>query len=673
MKIRYRLLVALAALFTPLAAHAAPGEGSLDKTDFDTSIRLEQDFYQYATGGWQKKNPIPADKPRWGTFNELAERNLETQKGILETLAREKQSSGSIEQKLGDFYATGMNVDAIDIAGLKPLEEEFARIGSIKDKTELQAQVAHMQLRGIAPYFNFASTQDARDSSQVIAEAHQGGLGLPDRDYYFREDQASEKIRKAYFDYVSSLFALMGDDKTTARANAKTVIALETRFAKASKTNVELRDPEAIYNRMSLEQLEELTPNWDWPSYLAQMGLEEVTSVNVTAPEFFRVVDREWAGTNLTAQKTYLRFVLVNELAEALPTRIVNAHFNFYGKTLTGSPQIQPRWKRVVAATDEALGFALGKKYVEQKFPPQAKARVEEMLTRLRQALAADIETLTWMSAPTKEKALAKLARMEQKIGYPEKWRDYSTLAIRRDGYLANVLAADEFLVRRDLDKIGKPVDRDEWFMTPQTVNAYYNPATNEIVFPAGILQPPFFSESYDDAVNYGAMGMVIGHELTHGFDDQGSQYDAEGNLRDWWTAEDKAAFQALAKKVVEQFNGYTIVGGQHLNGELVQGESIADLGGLKIAYQALQAALAEKPQGEIDGLTPDQRFFLGYARIWAMNMRPEYERLQVNTDPHPHPRYRVNGPLSNMEEFQKAFKVPDGAPMVRQPRNRIW
>jgi predicted metalloendopeptidase len=332
-----------------------------------------------------------------------------------------------------------------------------------------------------------------------------------------------------------------------------------------------------------------------------------------------------------------------------------------------------PRWKRIVGATDGALGFALGQKYVEQKFPPQAKARVEEMVTRLRTALADDIKTLPWMSQPTKEKALAKLAKIDQKIGYPDKWRDYSALFIRPENYILNVLAAQEFLTRRDLDKIGKPVDRSEWYMSPQTVNAYYSPSTNEIVFPAGILQPPFFSESYDDALNYGAMGMVIGHELTHGFDDQGSQYDADGNLKNWWTEEDKTNFNALAKNVVDQFSAYTIVGGQHLNGELVQGESIADLGGLKIAYLALQDALDDKPQGEIDGLTPDQRFFLSYARIWGMNMRPEYERLQVNTDPHPHPRYRVNGPLSNMEEFQKAFQVPDGSPMVRNPRNRIW
>lgn len=654
-------------------ALAAPGEGSLDKTDFDTTIKLEQDFYQYATGGWQKKNPIPADKPRWGTFNALAERNLETQHVILEKLSHEKQFKGSNEQKLGDFYATGMDVEAIDKARLKPLEEEFARIGSIKNREQLQEQITHMQLLGIFPYFNFGSTQDARDSSQVIGEAHQGGLGLPDRDYYFRDDDASKKIRAAYMVYLTKIFSYMGDDKMTAATNAKTVMALETRLAKASKTKVQLRDPEGTYNRLDLQQLAKLTPHWDWPLYFRQMGLKSVSSINVTAPDFFKAVSNEWNGTNLTAQKTYLRFALANDMAESLTTRFVEAHFEFYGKAITGSPQIQPRWKRIVSATDGALGFALGKKFVEEKFSPQAKARMEELVKNLRAALAEDIKALPWMGEATKTKALAKLAKIDQKIGYPTKWRDYSALIIRRESYAANVLAAQEFLVRRDLDKIGKPVDRNEWFMTPQTVNAYYNPPTNEIVFPAGILQPPFFSEDYDDALNYGAIGMVIGHELTHGFDDQGSQYDADGNLKNWWTEEDKTAFNALAKNVVTQFSEYTIVGGQHLNGELVQGESIADLGGLKIAYHALQKALKEKPEGSIDGLTPDQRFFLSYARIWGMNMRPEYERLQVNTDPHPHPRYRVNGPLSNMEEFQKAFAVKDGTPMVRNPRNRIW
>jgi putative endopeptidase len=657
----------------PWAAFAAPGQGSLDKSDFDPSVKIEQDFYQYATGGWQKKNPIPEDKPRWGTFNALAESNLQVQHDILEGLAANRQIKGSIEQKLADFYATGMDIDAVENARLKPLVEEFARIGAIKSKEDLELQVIRLQLRGINPYFNFGSTQDARDSTQVIGEATQGGLGLPDRDYYFRDDEASKKIRAAYLQYIDKLFRYMGDDKATAKANAKTVMALETRLAKASKTKVEMRDSEGVYNRLTLEQLQALTPHWDWPLYFRQMGLKGIESINVTAPDFFKSADREWNGSGLTAQKTYLRFTLVNELAASLPNRFVNAHFDFYGKALTGSPKIQPRWKRIVSATDGALGFALGKKFVEKKFSPEAKARAEEMVKRLRATLAEDIKTLPWMSEPTKEKALAKLAKIDQKIGYPDKWRDYSRLIIRRESYMDNVLAAQEFLVRRDLDKIGKPVDRNEWYMTPQTVNAYYSQSTNEIVFPAGILQPPFFSETYDDALNYGAMGMVIGHELTHGFDDQGSQYDADGNLKDWWTPEDKAAFDALAKNVVDQFSGYTIVGGQHLNGELVQGESIADLGGLKIAYKAFRSAFEENPYGEIDGLTPDQRFFLSYARIWAMNMRPEYERLQVNTDPHPHPRYRVNGPLSNMEEFQKAFNLPDGSPMVRNPRNRIW
>ena len=656
-----------------MAAGAAPGDRSLDLTDMDPTIKVEQDFYQYATGGWVAKHPIPSDKPRWGTFNVLAENNQTLLKSVLEGLAAKKSPAGSEDQKLGDFYATGMDLQAIDAAGLKPLQQEMDRIAAISNGEDLRQEVASLQLHGINPYFSFGSTQDARDSSKVIGEAHQGGLGLPDRDYYFRDDEASAKIRDAYVAYLVKMFQLMGDEPAVAIANADAVMALETRLAKASKTKVELRDPEATYNPMTLDQLTALTPHWDWGAYFASLDLGNLDFINVTAPDFFKAADIEWAVSDLGTQKAYLRKALVADLAESLPTPFVNADFELYGKTIQGSPEIQPRWKRIVAATDGAIGMALGKKFVERTFSPAAKARVEEMVTRLKAALAADIKTLPWMSEATRKQALVKLGKIDQKIGYPDKWRDYSNLKIGRESYVGNVLAAQEFLTRRDLDKIGKPVDRTEWHMTPQTVNAYYSPTTNEIVFPAGILQPPFFSEKYDDALNYGAMGMVIGHEFTHGFDDQGSQFDADGNLKNWWTDEDKAQFDVLAKKVVAQFDDYTIVGGQHLNGQLVQGESIADLGGLKIAYLAFQKALEDHPEEKIDGFTPDQRFFLSYARIWAMNMRPEYERLQVNTDPHPHPRYRVNGPLSNMVEFQEAFSVPDGTPMVRESRNRIW
>ncbi|MGE0493911.1 MAG: M13 family metallopeptidase [Vulcanimicrobiota bacterium] len=667
-----RLFLALAILCC-LPAWAAPPTG-LDPADMDTTVSPAENFYLYANGGWMKRNPIPSDRPRWGTFNVLAENNQAVCREILEELGRQNPAPGSEEQKLADFYASGMDTKAINAAGLKPLADELARIEAITDQASLQAEVARLHSMGVWVYFNFGAVQDSKDSSKVIGQLSQGGLGLPDRDYYFRDDEASRKIRSGYQGHLVTMFNLMGPSAQGSAHDSSYVYDFESKLAKDSMTRVALRDPEATYNPKTLAELKAVSPHFDWATYFQRMGVE-IEWLNVATPDFFKALDAALTQTPIETHKTYLRWHLVHSQAPSLAEPFETATFNFYGKALTGAEKMQPRWKRVVAATDGAIGMALGKKFVARKFPPEAKVRVEELIANLRAALREDLETLEWMSPATRLKAVEKLQAIRQKIGYPDQWRDYSSLTIKPGAYAENALAAQAFEVARDLAKIGKPVDPNEWYMTPQTVNAYYDPSSNEIVFPAGILQPPFFSNDYDDALNYGALGMVIGHELTHGFDDQGSKYDAKGNLENWWTDDDKLRFEGLAERIVKQFDEYTVADNLHINGKLVVGESIADLGGLKLAYRALQKAWQKNPPDRSGKFNPEQRFFLAYARVWAMNMRPEYERLQVNTDPHPHPRYRVNGPLSNLPEFEQAFKIPPGSPMLREGerRNAIW
>jgi len=648
----------------------------VELTILDKTCKPCDDFFNFANGEWLKKNPIPAAYPSWGRFNELAERNREELRGILESAAADsKAPSGSNEQKIGDFYASCMDEKQINAAGAKPLDPEFGRIAGINNAAGLQAEVAHLQSVGVGALFQFGSTQDMKDSTRVIGGADQGGLGLPDRDYYTKTDDKSKQIREQYQEHIAKMFGLVGDDAAKSAVEAKTILDLETRLAEASLTNVERRDPEKTYHKMSRPELQTLTPNWSWDAYFQQIGYTTIDSVDVSAPKFFETISREMKEIPVGDWQIYLRWHLLNSAAPWLSQPFVDEDFNFKGRVLQGTKELLPRWKRCVSATDRQLGEALGQIYVEKYFPPRAKARAEEIVGHLVDALRDDLQTLSWMGPATRQQALAKLSKFTRKIGYPDKWRDYTAYRVDRTSYAANQMRGGEFAFQRDLNKIGKPVDRAEWQMTPPTVNAYYDAEMNEIVFPAGILQPPFFDPDADDASNYGGMGAVIGHEMTHGFDDQGRKFDAEGNLRDWWTAEDQKNFNERAQCVKNQLESYKVQDNLHENGDLVLGESIADLGGLNIAFLALEKDLVSDRPESIGGFTPEQRFFLAYTQIWAANDRPEFERLMLNTNPHPLARLRAIAAPSNMPGFSQAFGCKDGDSMVRPAaiRCQIW
>ncbi len=673
---------------TEAAPPMAKNPPALDPKNMDTSVKPQDDFYHYANGGWIKHNPIPPEYSRWGSFNELIEKNNDALREIGEKAAQvsgtesgqstlEKAASAEL-QKVGDFFASGMNTSVIDQAKVGPLEEEFKRIEGIKDQAGLTKEIGHLHGMGIGAFFNFTSGQDDKNSTMVIAQAYQGGLGLPDRDYYTKDDDASKKLRGQYLAHVRKMFTLLDDSTEAAAANAKTVLEIETSLAKPARTRVELRDPQKNYNKMSQAELQKLMPDFKWDDYLQQLNLAAPGSINVGQPDFFKAANDVFKTVSLDKWKTYLRWHLISSAAPTLAKEFVEENFAFYGKTLTGAEKLKPRWKRVVTVVDNEIGEALGKLYVADHFPPEAKTRALEMVNNLKEALADKIKTNDWMDEPTKKQALEKLSAFTVKIGYPDKWRDYSTLPIDRGPYVLNVMRSDKFEVAREMKKIGQPVDRSEWGMSPPTVNAYYSPNLNEIVFPAGILQPPFFNPDADDAVNYGGIGAVIGHEMTHGFDDQGRQYDAVGNLRDWWTPASAQAYNERAKTIIDQYAAYEPLPGLHINGELTQGENIADIGGLKIAYAAFKKAQAKHPEDadkKIDGLTPDQRFFLAWAQIWRANHRDEDMKLRINTDPHSPGQFRTIGPVSNMPEFQKAFDLPDNSPMVRPAKDqaRIW
>ena len=653
------------------AAGDAPWGFSL--SNMDKTCKPCDDFYQFAMGGWMKANPIPAEYPTWGTFTELRDKNLAGMRTILESASNSKAAAGSNEQKIGDFYASCMDTSAIEGAGLKPLAAELAEVEAIQDRKGLDSEIARLHRRSNNVAFGFGSVPDFKNSSQMIAVAHQGGLGMPDRDYYLREDDHSKQLREGYVKHVAKMFELTGDAPDKAASEAKTVMALETSLAKASRTRVELRDPEKNYNKMTLAELKSLTPDWSWTGYMQAVGSPSAAEINIGQPDFFKELDRQLSGTPLGDWKVYLRWHVIHNAAPALSDAFVQENFEFYGKQLSGTKELQPRWKRCAQSVNQNLGEALGEVYVQKYFPPEAKARAKEMVNNLIAALRSDIPTLSWMGPDTKKQALDKLQAFNVKIGYPDKWRDYSKLSIDRGSYLANVRRSDEFEENRDLAKIGKPVDRSEWGMTPPTVNAYYNATFNEIVFPAGILQPPFYDPKADDAVNYGGMGAVIGHEISHGFDDRGSQFDGQGNLRNWWTADDRKNFDERGQCIVDQFNSYEVEPGLHQNGKLVLGESIGDLGGLSIAYAAYEKSIEGKRPKDIDGFTPEQRFFLGWAQVWGSNQRMEAARLQTNTDPHPLGRFRGNGPISNLEVFAKAFGCKKGDAMVREKSCKIW
>jgi putative endopeptidase len=652
-------------------------EHGINTANFDRTCAPCKDFNQFANGGWMAKNPIPPAYPSWGVDNEVAERNRDILHQILEDAAKDAAAPhGSIEQKIGDYYAACMDTAKIDSEGLEPLQSELDRIQQLADVAGLEAELVHLQSIGVEAFFDVGSTQDFKDSTQVTGGVDQGGLGLPDRDYYTRDDAKSKEQRDEYQKHVTKMFELMSDPAATAATEAQSVMDVETQLAKSSQTEVERRDPKNVYHRMPQSGLKTLAPSFPWEDYFTAVGLGGKGDVNVTAPDFFKEMGQMISAQPISNWKIYLRWHLINAAAPSLSQPFVDEDFHFKGMVLTGTKEILPRWKRCVRSTDHSLGEALGQAYVKKAFPPEAKTRALAMVKNLEAALGDDIRQLPWMSEATRQQALIKLAAINNKIGYPDKWRDYSALDIQRGSYVENVFRANGFEFHRDLNKVGKPVDRNEWGMSPPTVNAYYDPQLNEIVFPAGILQPPFFDFQADDAHNYGSMGAIIGHEMTHGFDDEGSQFDAHGNMKNWWTPEDQKNFDARGACVANQFDGFVVEDKLHENGKLVEGESIADLGGLAIAYAAYHRALEGKPAPkDVDGFSADQRFFISYAQSWEENMRPEYARMLTNVDPHPLPKFRVIGPLSNLPAFAKAFDCKAGDAMVRPPNGRctIW
>ncbi len=674
-----KILPGAALLFTLSLGLATPvTDGTVHGANpayMDTQVSACVDFNRYANGGWIASHPIPPEDATYGTFRELADRSDDTLHEILETVAKRTDApQGSDEQKIGDFYASCMDTARIESEGIKPLQPEFDRIAQINDLPSLEQEFSRLQAYGAPVPFRFSAQQDRKDSTQMLASAGQGGTGLPERGYYFAHDEKSQKIRDAYVKHIAKMFVLLGDSEDQAATESTTVMGLETKLAHAEMSRIEMRDPDSTYHKMTLAELQGLTSNFSWQGYLRDIGYPNVTEVNVSQPKFFASLNDLLTSVPVDDWKTYLRWHLTAAAAPALPEKYVEESFDFQSRTLQGTERMQPRWKRCVEATNRRLGFALGKLYVKKEFPPEAKARADKMVHNLITALREDIQTLTWMGPETKKAALAKLDAFTPKIGYPDKWRDYSAYKVDRGPYVENVLRGDSFEFHRSLDKLGKPVDRTEWGMTPPTVNAYYSSSMNEIVFPAGILQPPFFDPKADDASNYGGIGAVIGHEMTHGFDDEGRKFDGKGNRADWWTADDLKNFEERAACVQKQFDAYVAIDDIHEKGKLVLGESIADLGGLTIAYKAYLKSLEGKPHPKpIDGFTAEQRFFLSFAQIWAANDRPEYIRLHVNTDPHPLDNFRAIAAPSNLEPFQQAFGCKAGDPMVREERCVIW
>jgi predicted metalloendopeptidase len=667
--------LALVLCFAVFAQSA--GNRGFDVSRMDKSVAACQDFYQYANGNWLKTTEIPAAFSSWGSFNILAENNRKTLREILEEAAKKTDAKkGSIDQKIGDFYSSCVDEAKREAEGSKPLMPELARIDKITDVKGIQAQVAHMHQMAVSTLFGFGSLPDLKNSAQVIGFAGQGGLSLPTNEYYTKTDDKSKVLRQKFVQHVTRMFELVGDSPERATANAGTVMTIQTRLAENSRNPVELRDLSKQYHIMGPKELAELTPAFSWGDYFAALGQPRDLTINVAHPEFFKAVDKILGEVSVADWKTYLRWHLISAAAPALSSKFEAESFEFNGKVLAGRKEEYPRWRRCVAATDGQLGEALGQAYVARAFTPESKRRMQAMVNNLIEAFRVRVNRLDWMSDSTRKEALAKLTAFKQKIGYPEKWIDYSTLEVNRDSYVQNVMRAGQFEVRRDLNKIGKPVDRTEWGMTPPTVNAYNNWLMNEIVFPAGILQAPFFSAEADDAINYGAIGAVIGHEITHGFDDQGAKFDLQGNLKDWWTPEDLKKFEARSECIVNQFGAYEVEPGLKMTGKLVSGESIADLGGLQVAYDAFMKSLEGKPRPkDIDGLSPEQRFFLGWAQVWSAKYTPEIARLITQSDPHPISRFRVNGPLSNMPEFAAAFQCKASDPMVRPEKDRchIW
>jgi putative endopeptidase len=659
------------------ANDAAPKlRDGFDVNAMDKSVDPCVDFYHYACGTWLKQNPVPPDKAIYGRSTELADRNRVILRDTLEKASAPNPGRGANDQKIGDYYASCMDQGSIESKGTSALRPELARIDALKGTDGLPPLLAHFSMVGTNAFFGFGSEQDAKDSTQQIAVVGQGGLGLPDRDFYFRDDPKSVDVRKQYVEHIQKMFELFGETPVNAAAHAQTAMRIETALAKASLDNVSRRDPNKVYHKMNLSELQSMSPAFDWNKFIKDVGLAQRPSLDVAEPDYVRNFQSIVSSTSLEDIKVYLRWRTISTQTLFLPKKIDQEVFHFYGQLLAGQQEQQPRWRRCVASTDNDLGDALGQAFVERAFGAEGKERTLRMVNALEGALEKDITDLPWMTEATKQQALIKLHKIANKIGYPDKWRDYRKLQIVRGDALGNSLRSNEFESRRQLSKIGTAVDPSEWLYSPPTVNAYYFPPQNNINFMAGILQPPYFEQQMDDAVNFGAIGVVIGHELTHGFDDQGRQYDAEGNLRDWWAPEDEKAFKERTDCEVQEYNDFTVSGGEHVNGKLTLGENTADNGGLRIAYMALMDALAkESPdtQKPIDGFTPQQRFFLGFGQIWCSNATPQVLRLQVQTNPHSPGEFRVNGSVSNFGEFSKAFGCKAGQPMVRANACRVW
>jgi putative endopeptidase len=660
--------------------------GQFDIASLDRSVDPCVDFYQFACGNWMKSNAIPPDQARWGRFNELAERNRELVHQILERASAPDPKRNPLEQKYGDYYASCMDEAAIEAKGISPIKPELDRIGRISQSSQLIDEIAHLHEishgggRGggggpTRALFMFVATPDLHDATQVIASVDQGGLGLPDRDYYLKDDPKSVETRTQYVAHMQKMFRLLGDAPQTAVEETKAVLRIETELAKASMDRVMRRDPHNRDHKMKVKDLAALAPNFQFSRFFKDSGSPEFQELNVGNPEFFKRVNAAIRTVPLKDWKSYLRWHLVDSKAPALTRSFVEENFDFHGRILTGQKELGARWKRCVQMTDRDLGEAVGQPYVDATFGVEGKQRTQKMVQAIERAMEKDIKELSWMTAETKQRALEKLHAITNKIGYPDKWRDYSTVKIDRGDFVGNIQHAAEFEHRRQLSRIGQPLDKTEWGMTPPTVNAYYSPPENDINFPAGILQPPFYDNRIDDAVNYGAIGTVIGHELTHGFDDQGRKFDPQGNLRDWWTEKDAKEFERRASCIADEYSGFVAVKDPELklNGRLTLGENTADNGGLRVAHMAFLDSVAGKPPQPVDGFTSEQRVFLGFAQIWCENSTEESARLRALTDPHSPGRYRTNGVVQNMPEFQKAFACKAGQPMVRSEPCRVW
>lgn len=678
------------------APSGAPASGltSVDEQALDPTTSPCNDFYQFACGGWIKATPVPGDQSSWTrSFDVIAERNEEELHAILERYASGQGKGDPYAQKLSDYYSSCMDEAAIEKAGIAALKPDLDKIDKIKTVKDFADVVGTLHARNVHPLFRFASGQDARDATLVIGILSQGGLGLPDRDYYLKDDEPTKKLRAQYEEHVGKMFELLGDKPADAKANAATVLGVERALAEPSMNKEDQRDPQKIYHRLERAGLEQAAPTFPWGAYLSKIGAADVTAINVAQPEFVKGLDLSLNTSPLSALackdkagkpcpkpakkfaaaewKTYLRWHLIRGAARSLPARFVNEAFRFE-QIITGIEKLPPRWKRCVRSTDDALGEALAQPFVKKMLGAEGKASAKEMVLAIEQAMGETLDRLSWMDSATRARAREKLAAIANQIGFPDKWRGYDALAVDRGDYLGNRMRASGFEVKRDVGKIGKPLDRSEWQMTPPTVNAYYEPPLNEMVFPAGILATPFYSNTATRATNYGGIGLVIGHELTHGFDDEGRQYDAKGNLRDWWTPAVNNEFNTRAACVEKQFNDYVAIDDLHIKGKLTLGENIADLGGMRLAYAALKKELAGKPR-EAGKYTPEQQFFLGFAQAWCTNMRDETLRLIVKNDPHSPPRFRVNGPVSNFQEFADAFQCKAGSPMVRANRCEVW